>query len=114
MGVALAEEFAQRGAEVELVLGPSAMDIKNERIHVTRVKSAEEMYNACIRIFPSTQVAVMSAAVADYTPVSFSSEKIKKNSDTFTLELSKTKDILQELGVEKKAGTDIGRFCTGK
>jgi phosphopantothenoylcysteine decarboxylase / phosphopantothenate---cysteine ligase len=111
MGVALAEELAQRGAEVELVLGPSAMDIKNDRIHVTRVQSAEEMYNACIRIFPSTQVAVMSAAVADYKPVSFSSEKIKKNSDTLTLELSKTKDILQALGMEKKAGQILVGFA---
>ena len=102
MGVALAKELAQRGAAVELVLGPSSLEINDPRIRVTRVQSAEEMYNACLDIFPSVQIAVMSAAVADYTPVSFSSEKIKKNSETFTLELSRTKDILQALGEKKK------------
>ncbi|HEX3767712.1 MAG TPA: bifunctional phosphopantothenoylcysteine decarboxylase/phosphopantothenate--cysteine ligase CoaBC, partial [Puia sp.] len=80
MGVAIARELAQRGAEVELVLGPSSIEIDDPRIHVSRVQSAGEMYDACLQIFPSVQIAVMSAAVADYTPVSFSSEKIKKNS----------------------------------
>jgi phosphopantothenoylcysteine decarboxylase / phosphopantothenate---cysteine ligase len=106
MGVAIANELAQRGAEVELVLGPSSIEINTPGIHVTRVQSAEEMYNACVEIFPATQIAVMSAAVADYTPVSFSKEKIKKNSDTFTLELSRTKDILQALG-EKKTSAQV-------
>jgi phosphopantothenoylcysteine decarboxylase / phosphopantothenate---cysteine ligase len=111
MGVALARELAQRGAAVELVLGPSSVEINDPRIRVTRVQSAGEMYNACLEIFPSTQIAVMSAAVADYTPVSFSSEKIKKNSETFTLELSKTKDILQALGEKKKAGQILVGFA---
>jgi phosphopantothenoylcysteine decarboxylase / phosphopantothenate---cysteine ligase len=106
MGVAVARELTNRGAAVELVLGPSSIEINDPRIQVTRVQSAEEMYNACIAIFPSVQIAVMSAAVSDYTPVSFSKEKIKKNSQTFTLELSRTKDILQTLG-EKKTGGQI-------
>jgi phosphopantothenoylcysteine decarboxylase/phosphopantothenate--cysteine ligase len=101
MGVAIARELAQRGAEVELVLGPSSIEIDFPGVHVTRVQSAEEMYNSCMEIFPAAQIAVMSAAVADYTPVSFSAEKIKKNSETFTLELSRTKDILQALGDKK-------------
>ena len=100
-----------RGADVELVLGPSSIEINDPRIRVTRVQSAEEMYNACIEIFPSAQIAVMSAAVADYTPVSFSPEKIKKNSETFTLELSRTKDILQALGEKKKAGQILVGFA---
>lgn len=111
MGVALARELAQRGAEVELVLGPSPIEINDPHIRVTRVQSAEEMYNACLDIFPSTQIAVMSAAVADYKPVSFSTEKIKKNSDTFTLELSRTKDILHTLGQKKKAGQILVGFA---
>jgi phosphopantothenoylcysteine decarboxylase/phosphopantothenate--cysteine ligase len=111
MGVAIANELAQRGAAVELVLGPSSIEINDPRIRVTRVQSAEEMYNACLEIFPSTQIAVMSAAVADYTPVSFSSEKIKKNSETFTLELSRTKDILHDLGEKKKAGQILVGFA---
>jgi phosphopantothenoylcysteine decarboxylase / phosphopantothenate---cysteine ligase len=111
MGIAIARELAQKGAEVELVLGPSSIEINDSRIHVTRVQSAEEMYNACLAIFPSTRIAVMSAAVSDYTPVSFSKEKIKKNSETFTLELSKTKDILQTLGEKKKAGQILVGFA---
>jgi phosphopantothenoylcysteine decarboxylase / phosphopantothenate---cysteine ligase len=106
MGVAIAFELAQRGAQVELVLGPSTIEINTRGIHVIRVQSAEEMYNACMEIFPHTQIAVMSAAVADYKPVSFSKEKIKKDSDTFTLELSRTKDILRTLG-EKKTNEQV-------
>ena len=111
MGVAIARELSQRGAEVELVLGPSSIEINDPRIHVTHVQSAEEMYNACLAIFPSTRIAVMSAAVSDYTPVSFSKEKIKKNSETFTLELLKTKDILQTLGEKKTAGQILVGFA---
>ncbi len=111
MGIAIARELAQRGAEVEVVLGPSSIEINDTRIHVTRVQSAEEMYNACLAIFPSTRIAVMSAAVSDYTPVSFSKEKIKKNSETFTLELSRTKDILLTLGEKKKAGQILVGFA---
>ena len=111
MGVAIARELAQKGASVELVMGPSAIEINDPRIHVTRVQSADEMYHACLEIFPSTQIAVMSAAVADYAPVSFSPEKIKKNSDTFTIELSRTKDILHDLGMNKKAGQILVGFA---
>ncbi len=111
MGLALASELSQRGAEVELVLGPSALEIKDPRINVTRVQSAEEMYTACLAIFPSVQIAVMSAAVADYTPVHFSPEKIKKKSDSFTLELSRTKDILKALGEIKKPGQVLVGFA---
>ncbi len=111
MGIALALELAQRGAEVELVLGPSSLEINNARIRVTRVQSAEEMYNACVALFPSVRIAVMSAAVADYTPVTFSPEKIKKNADTFTLELSRTKDILSALGQLKKDGQILVGFA---
>jgi len=111
MGVAIARELAQRGARVELVLGPTSQEINDPRIRVTHVQSAGEMYNACLEIFPSVQIAVMSAAVADYTPVSFSSEKIKKNSETFTLELTRTKDILQVLGEKKKEGQILVGFA---
>src|ERR1700722_5689446 len=111
MGVAIARELVQRGAEVELVLGPAAIEVDDPRIRVTHVQSAGEMYDACTRIFPSVQIAVMSAAVADYTPVSFSSEKIKKNSETFTLELSRTKDILRALGEIKKPGQVLVGFA---
>ncbi len=103
MGVAIAEEMKNRGAAVTLVLGPSSVKV-NEGINVVNVKSAEEMYNACLPVFETADIAVMSAAVADYTPVKTATEKIKKSDDTFTVELAKTKDILKTLGQLKKEG----------
>jgi phosphopantothenoylcysteine decarboxylase / phosphopantothenate---cysteine ligase len=101
MGVAIAEEMKSRGAEVTLVLGPSNIAVA-PNIEVIKVKSANEMYEACISRFASTDIAVMSAAVADYTPVSIASKKIKKNDSVFNIELTKTKDILKSLGEIKK------------
>jgi phosphopantothenoylcysteine decarboxylase / phosphopantothenate---cysteine ligase len=97
MGIAIAEELQNRGAAVTLVLGPSAIAVA-ENIEVVKVKSADDMYQACISRFAKTDIAVMSAAVADYTPVTIANEKIKKNEGSFNIELTKTKDILKSLG----------------
>jgi phosphopantothenoylcysteine decarboxylase/phosphopantothenate--cysteine ligase len=97
MGVAIAEEMKKRGAEVTLVLGPSSVKT-NVGIHVIHVTSAAEMFNACEKIFPAADMAIMSAAVADYTPVQTASEKIKKTENDFAISLTKTKDILKTLG----------------
>jgi phosphopantothenoylcysteine decarboxylase / phosphopantothenate---cysteine ligase len=105
MGVAIAVEMKKRGADVVLVLGPSAIQVP-ENIELIRVKSADEMYQACIKYFDTTDIAIMSAAVADYTPVSSAKEKIKKTEDVFNVELTKTKDILKSLG-EKKTGKQL-------
>jgi phosphopantothenoylcysteine decarboxylase / phosphopantothenate---cysteine ligase len=101
MGIAVAEEMHNRGAEVTLVLGPTTVAVK-AGIHIVHVKSAQQMYDACMNIFSSTDIAVMSAAVADYTPVTRAEEKIKKTEEQFTIELTKTKDILKSLGQQKK------------
>ena len=69
MGIAIAKELYRRGADVSLVLGPTAIDVSANGIRLVRVTSAEEMYNACHEIFGKTDLAIMSAAVADYTPV---------------------------------------------
>lgn len=98
MGTAIAEEFARRGAMVDLILGPTSQHLTVPGITVYEVKSAEEMYRASLEKFPEADIAVMSAAVADYTPAVISSEKIKKEGNTLTLELIKTKDILSSLG----------------
>lgn len=102
MGVALAEEFAARGANVELILGPSSQVVQATGIHVTRVTSAEEMFNACVTLFPACAVAVMAAAVADYTAATVATEKIKKHESDLTIVLQRTKDILAHLGATKK------------
>ena len=102
MGIAIAKELYRRGAAVTLVLGPSSQQISDNGINVKRVKSAEDMYNACAAEFPSADIAIMSAAVADYTPVTVHTEKIKKKTDTWELHFKKTKDILKSLGEQKK------------
>jgi phosphopantothenoylcysteine decarboxylase/phosphopantothenate--cysteine ligase len=102
MGIAIAKELYRRGADVSLVLGPSAIDFSANGIKLVRVTSADDMYNACHEIFGETDLAVMSAAVADYTPVKKADQKIKKTEPGLTLELTKTKDILKSLGAIKK------------
>ena len=101
MGVAIANEFQKRGAEVTLVLGPSSISTM-PNMNVVRVQSAAEMFEACSNIFGTMDIAVMSAAVADYTPAIVAEEKIKKSTDRFSIELKKTKDILKHLGEIKK------------
>ena len=97
MGIALAKECKNRGAEVTLVLGPSVESVPAS-INIVRVNTAAEMYDACINDFKETDIAIMCAAVADYSPVIVSKEKIKKKDDTLFVELRKTKDILKQLG----------------
>ncbi|HMK05319.1 MAG TPA: bifunctional phosphopantothenoylcysteine decarboxylase/phosphopantothenate--cysteine ligase CoaBC [Ferruginibacter sp.] len=101
MGVAIAEEMKKRGGEVTLVLGPSGINIQSG-IKVIKINSAAEMYTACKKIFQQSDIAVMSAAVADYTPVTVAGEKIKKTEDDLSLELTRTKDILKDLGEQKR------------
>jgi phosphopantothenoylcysteine decarboxylase/phosphopantothenate--cysteine ligase len=110
MGVAIAIEMQQRGADVTLVLGPSGIAVP-ENIKLVKVKTANEMYDACLKNFEGTDIAVMSAAVADYTPVHIATEKIKKNDSSFNIELTKTKDILRSLGEKKKNGQFVAGFA---
>lgn len=107
MGIAIAEEMYSRGAKVTLVLGPTAEFVK-KGINVIKVKSAQQMYDACINAFTHCNIAVMSAAVADYTPLNTATEKIKKTDSEFTIALTKTKDILKELGQQKKHQLLVG------
>jgi phosphopantothenoylcysteine decarboxylase / phosphopantothenate---cysteine ligase len=104
MGIAISEEMARRGAEVELVLGPSSEKVTNRSIKVHKVETAMQMYETCVAEFKDADIAVMSAAVADYTPSLQQHEKIKKTNDSLTLELTRTHDILGTLGEHKKNG----------
>jgi phosphopantothenoylcysteine decarboxylase/phosphopantothenate--cysteine ligase len=101
MGISIAEEFASRGAEVHLILGPSNLE-DPEEVNVKRIRSAEEMYQACLALYPSIDIAVFAAAVADYRPKSISEVKIKKTGDDMHLELERTPDIAKSLGAIKK------------
>ncbi len=111
MGIALAKELYKRGAEVVLILGPSSLPLNENGIQVIRVKTADEMYEACLNEFKQVDIAVMSAAVADYTPIKISTDKIKKSDSTLTLELIKTKDILKSLGEKKQPGQVLVGFA---
>lgn len=113
MGYAIAEVLANHGAEVDLVSGPTSLSSGHPLIHTTRVTSADDMYEACSAIFPTTDIAVLSAAVADYKPAKRAVEKIKKTDENLnlTLELTRTPDIAAALGKMKKAGQVIVGFA---
>lgn len=106
MGVAIARELFQCGAEVTLVLGPVSDIFVLDGLKVVHVQSAEEMFNACNRAFEKTDIAVMAAAVADYTPAVVAPEKIKKKEESWQMTLKKTPDILKSLG-QKKTGKQL-------
>lgn len=105
MGYAIAETAANLGAEVFLVSGPTSLSVSHSQIQLKRVTSAEEMYQEAHRVYDSVDIAILSAAVADYKPAQVAQEKIKKKDgqgDDMTLSLTKTKDILASLGAIKK------------
>lgn len=102
MGIALAEECAQRGATVELICGPVNIKTSHPNIHRTDVESAAQMYQAATDTFPNTDAAILCAAVADFTPATIADNKIKREGNKLILELAPTKDIAQTLGQMKK------------
>ncbi len=107
MGYAIAEELAKRGAEVKLISGRTALAVPHgvERIDVL---SAEEMYQAAVKLWSDADGGVMCAAVADYTPVTVADHKLKKSDDDMRIELRRTKDIAKELGATKGSRTLVG------
>jgi len=108
MGFEIAITAANLGAEVILISGPSSLKVSHDLIDLTPVISAEEMYNEVHKHFKSADIAILAAAVADYRPKNVSSQKIKKKSDTLSLELEKTKDILKSLGKIKTSQFLVG------
>ena len=110
MGVAIAEEMKSRGGDVTLILGPSSIKV-NGGIHVINVTSAAEMLEACEKKFATADITIMSAAVADYTPVQPADEKIKKTENDFAVSLTKTTDILKKLGGLKTSNQVLVGFA---
>ena len=108
MGFAIASAAANLGAEVFLISGPSNQQIKHSLVHRVDVVSAEEMYDASHIYFKDVDIAILSAAVADYKPKNSASEKIKKTDTALELSLSPTKDILASLGAIKKQQYLVG------
>ncbi len=104
MGYAIARECAERGANVELISGPTHLCISHPLINVTNVESAEEMYHHATEKFPSCDAAILSAAVADFTPDTKADSKIKREKGEQTLVLKPTPDIPDQV-VQMKAAT---------
>lgn len=111
MGIALAEALAEQGAEVTLVLGPTAQKTVHPGIKTIPIKSAQDMYEVVAPLFPDTDIAVLAAAVADYRPKQFSETKIKKKDDELFIDLVKTVDIAAALGKQKKQGQYMVGFA---
>ncbi|WP_435415901.1 bifunctional phosphopantothenoylcysteine decarboxylase/phosphopantothenate--cysteine ligase CoaBC [Polaribacter aestuariivivens] len=102
MGFAIAKAAANLGAEVFLISGPSNQHIKHSLVHRINVVSAEEMYKASHKYFGEVDIAILSAAVADYKPKNIATQKIKKKDSSLEIQLTPTKDILASLGAIKK------------
>ncbi|MBW8361803.1 MAG: bifunctional phosphopantothenoylcysteine decarboxylase/phosphopantothenate--cysteine ligase CoaBC [Kaistella sp.] len=101
MGFALAEEAAKRGASVILISGPSAEKPLHENIELFSINTAKEMFDEVFRHYGKSDIAIASAAVADYAPKVTAPEKIKKNDHSLTIELVKNPDILAAMGETK-------------
>lgn len=110
MGYALAEEAARQGADVVLVSGPVAVHKTHKAIRLIEVTSAAEMYAACMA-HTDYDLAVLAAAVADFTPQQPSVQKIKKGDADLTLVLKRTADILSALGAQKREGQLLAGFA---
>lgn len=109
MGFALAEECARYGAKVELITGPSSLHIQVPGVRLHRVETAQEMLEKCLLFYPETDIAILSAAVADYRPKQAAIEKIKKSDAALFIELEPTVDIAKTLGeLKKKEQKNIG------
>ena len=111
MGVEIAKMAAYRGAKVSLVMGPSNVFVP-DFINRIDIKSAEDMYEEIMKISDSQDIIIKAAAVADYTPANYSDEKIKKKDGDLSIELSRTKDILKELG-DRKENNPKKQFICG-
>jgi len=109
MGIALAEQAHKRGANVTLISGPVTINTP-DYLKIINVRSAKEMYQAVLDHFPSCDIFIAAAAVADYTPAKVSLQKIKKGNDNFILDLVRTKDILNEIKTIKSVKQKVVGF----
>jgi phosphopantothenoylcysteine decarboxylase/phosphopantothenate--cysteine ligase len=111
MGIAVADAAYEYGADVRLVLGPVSIRPLNKSILITHVTTAESMAEECIKIFPECDIAVLAAAVADFTPVIVAGEKMKKSSRNMVIDLKPTRDIAEILGRSKNRSQLVAGFA---
>jgi phosphopantothenoylcysteine decarboxylase/phosphopantothenate--cysteine ligase len=111
MGIALADAAAEYGAEVDLVLGPVNVGPQNNSVNTINVSTAESMASECISRFPKCDIAILAAAVADFTPVKVYGEKMKKDEAELLIRLKPTTDIAETLGRSKKPSQFLAGFA---
>ncbi|MBS1520021.1 MAG: bifunctional phosphopantothenoylcysteine decarboxylase/phosphopantothenate--cysteine ligase CoaBC [Bacteroidetes bacterium] len=111
MGFAIADRFASMGADVILVTGPTSQTNQQRGVKRVDVTSAADMLEACLQYYKDVKACIMSAAVADFTPVNVSAQKIKKQDNDLNIELKKTTDILKTLGEQKRKGQILVGFA---
>jgi phosphopantothenoylcysteine decarboxylase / phosphopantothenate---cysteine ligase len=111
MGIALADTAAEYGAIVDLVLGPVNISPKNNSINIINVTTAQSMAEECISRFPSCDIAILAAAVADFTPAEVYDGKLKKDGADLFLKLKPTTDIAEKLGQTKKQSQILAGFA---
>jgi len=111
MGIALADAAAEYGADVTLVLGPAEIAPENISVRIISVITAESMASECISRFPECDIAILSAAVADYTPVSVGKQKLSSDAKEMILKMQKTVDIAATLGGMKKRSQFLAGFA---
>lgn len=108
MGYAIAEVLASEGADVQLISGPTHLSVNHPEIALTRITSAQEMYDAVMARFDDADIVVMAAAVADYTVNNPSARKLKKQESASRIEMTPTIDILKSLGAKKQSQFLVG------
>lgn len=111
MGYAIATQLADRGAEVTLVSGPVSLTLDHPGVNILKVNTAAQMADACLEAFPACDAAIMSAAVADYTPLKAEAQKIKKAGADLVIQLKPTTDILAGMGKLKKGNQLLVGFA---
>lgn len=109
MGFAVARAAMERGAEVTLICGPTAIE-PPLLVNVVRVQTAAQMLEAVENHFPQCDMLIKSAAVADYTPAEYHDSKVKKHDGDLSLPLQRTTDILKEMGAQKQPGQQVCGF----
>ena len=110
MGMAIAEELAERGAAVSLIMGPSSQTTIHPNIKQINVNTADEMFTQVQKYFLNSDISVFSAAVSDYKPKKVFTEKIKKKDENWIIDLEKNKDILSEMGNKKNENQFVVGF----
>ena len=108
MGYSLAEIALSLGAEVKLISGPTNQSISSKNIKIVDIKTGKELYDAILNDYTNSDIVIMAAAVSDYKPIEFSEKKIKKDNNELNIKFEKTRDILFELGQNKKNQILVG------